>query len=236
MPEYLDASIANEGQSANGWNPDEEWQPMMAKPVIPTYEGLKSIAKYFPQFSGIPYKHRVFPAWFYHAKEEPKLARTEAQATALGAKWDAEEHRWSCAGEWKSKPFPRKFDAKNPGTGKSLVGAGMNETDRQSTMIAAVVAAVTAQMGGKPAGATSALAQPPADPDMAEFIAFKAWKALQAGETPSSEPNEGADAVTANLPEADEKKLLLEAAAERDIKIDGRWSLDRIKAELDKAT
>ncbi|HLH92074.1 MAG TPA: hypothetical protein VKX28_26880 [Xanthobacteraceae bacterium] len=240
--EYLDPEIANEGQRADMMpgvvDDDGAFQPMVEKPHIPTYEGIKSIKHLFPQFSNVPYRHKAFPAIFYHATEKPRLVRTPEAAAALGVTWNKGEHRFDCAGEWKAKPVVAPKPA-HDGPGKSLMEAQQTRAQGQSELIGAVVAAVIAQMKNAPAAAPTAAAQIAADPDYAEFLAFKAWKngerapiaaatmdVAPAVQLASDNPNK--------LTEAEEREVLLEAAAERDIPVDDAWSLDRIKEALDE--
>lgn len=242
---YLDPEIANEGIAA-----DAEWQPEMTPPNIPSYAGIKSIKKYFPQFTGRPYQHKPFPAWLYHPTQKPKLVQTAEQANALGVQWRAttnEEraefgvtHRWSSTGEWRARPYNTDFDPKNPGVGKNLVYGTMTPADAQSQMITSVVAAVMAQMA-KVAPTTA----PAADPEYVEFQAFKAWKALQSVDADPVAPEltEAPVEEIADEPEAEasnallgssEKEILIKIANDRGLKVDGRWSAERLRAELEK--
>lgn len=227
MPEYLDPEIAAEGQRA------DDWQPFQEPPRIPDYKGIKTIAKYFPQHSGRPYRHQPFPAYLYHRTEPPRLVQNAEQAAALGVEWKADQYgelRWHCSGEWQHRPVGlAKFDPKAPGAGKNVVVPGQGSQAAQSEMIAAVVAAVTAQM------AKGASAPAATDPDYLEFQAFKAWKAQQAkvGTEEGGAPAAPANALKPLSPD-EEKAVLVDLADEKGVKIDKRWSLDRIKAELDK--
>lgn len=240
MVEYLDPEIAGEGESA-----DAPWQPFIAKPVIPTYDGIKSIRKYFPQYSGVPYKHRAFPCWLYHPTKDAMLVSSPERAKQFGATWRQSSHDektrgfpdyvWDYTGEWRAMPFSTKADV--TGTGKNLIVTA-NQTS-QSDMIGQIVAAVTAQLALKPAQA-NALAPMSSDPDYEEFQRFKAWKASKPVDglpvaTPAAQ-QEGTptyDVLPPIAPE-EEKKLLIEAAKSRAIDIDKRWGIDRIKQELDK--
>lgn len=230
MPEYLDPEIANEGLSA------DEWQPFVEKPRIPNYENIKSIRKYFPHLSGIPYKHKAFPAWLYHPSMPPRICN-EKQAAALGVTWRActpeeksrwgQSHCWDYAEgcEWRATPHDaearQKIDPANPGPGKSLVEGKQNPESAQASMISAVVAATTAavmtqlQKLGVISAPAAAPAPQPAAPAPANALAQK--------------PAE------VKLTEAEEKDVLTKLADEKGIKIDKRWSLDRIKAALDEA-
>ncbi len=239
MPEYLDAEIANEGVYAVA-----EWAPAVEEARIPTYKGIKSIARYFPQFTGRPYQHQTFPCWLYHptlpAKEvrdiytgedPPRLIKKASELAAeLGCVYrqtTLEEraqgfpnHRWVYSGEWRAQPYDVKFDPKNPGTGKNVIYGTEHKTDGQnSAMIAVAVAEALAKFGGGKAAA------PGVDPDYEEFQAFKAWKAAaMAG------PN-------ALGPEETDRRETLEISAKAlGIKVDGRWSNERLKAEIDKAS
>lgn len=236
--EYLDPEIAGEGVKADlmpGEIDEEtgEFQPVFERPHIPTYEGIKSIKHLFPQFSNIPYKHKPFPAWLYHASQKPKLVRTPEAAKVLGVAWNKAEHRFDCTSEWQAKPMVAA-KASHGGPGKHLMEASQTRAAGQSEMIGAVVAAVMAQMGAKPAtaGAPTPAANPALDPEWVEFQAFKAWKEQQAHITMDAAP--AGEAGSNKLTEAEEHELLLEAAAERDVEIEPTWNLDRIKEELDK--
>lgn len=243
--QYLDLEIANEGESADAW------QPFVTKPNIPTYEGIKSIRKYFPQFSGVPYKHQAFPLHLYHQTKPPVLARHADEARQkFGVEWREATHEerskgfpaytWDYSAQtpgsalegWRTVPYHTKFDPMNPDTGKE-VRLSPDKAPSQSEMIAAVVAAVVAQMGG---GKGNALAVPVAaavvSADYAEFLAFKAWK------TAHGKPADGeAPAVSTSatlLSPVEEKNLLIEAANTKGVKVNKGWSIDQIKRELDK--
>lgn len=254
MPEYLDAEIANEGMPA-------EWMPAVEKPRIPTYEGIKSIAKYFPQFTGRPYQHKTFPCWLYHPKQEPKLVqdiltgddpprlvkRASEIAKEMGCIFresTMEEkamgwphHRWVYSDEWRATPFHVGFNPNKPDTGKHVVDPKKAESPNYETIAAAVAIAMErVKSQGGPAAAE-------ADPAWIEFQAFKAWK--EAGSGAATEimgdillRNPGLDIAPNALhviAEDEEREFLLEQAKEKGIKVDGRWSLHRLKSEVEKA-
>lgn len=165
---YLDPEIANEGQAASLEMPDMDYQTPMERPHIPDYSWLKptdKLAKYFPHISGIPYRHKPFPAWFFHKskppiliqdvfsrnEDPPRLLRTAAdQAKKLGIEWRKstreeiaqgyKEERWVCTGEWSSVPFETKPDIH--GAGKTL------PPPTQANSIAAAVTAAMKAGGG----------------------------------------------------------------------------------------
>lgn len=95
MVEYLDPSIANEGQSANNWTPgawtitpnlsDEEWQPDIDPPRINDYAAFKKHKHYGKYFR--PYRRVAFPAFVYHQANGEKLVNTREEVLALGPAW-----------------------------------------------------------------------------------------------------------------------------------------------------
>jgi hypothetical protein len=241
MAEYLDPEIANEGVSA-----ETSWAPSVAEAQIPSYKGIKSILKYFPQFSGRPYQHQTYPCWFYHPTEEPRLVqnimtgedpprvikRASELAKELGCVYresTMEEkaqgfpaNRWVYSSEWRATPYHTKFNPLKPDTGKHVV-SGKEPSMSQSDLIATTVAAILAKMGN---GTPETV--PEHASDKIEFEAFKAWKKSLAA------PEE--EASNALSPSEEDVRSAFEAEAiSRNIKIDRRWSLDRLKAEIEKA-
>ena len=191
---YLDPEIAKEGISA-----DTPFQPAALPPVIPEYHNIKQLRKYFPQYSGKPYKHQPFPAVFYHPKEgsilvkdcynndpdDPKIIKTAKRwAEELGVRpaWDERGFFWECKGEWRDKPYEVRNDL--TATGKVLQAGTPNPQLQQSEMITAVVAAVIAQMTAKQAQGTTALtgaSVAAVDPEFVKWQAeqYEIWKASQ---------------------------------------------------------
>lgn len=241
---YLDPEIAAEGISADGW------QPEISPPNIPSYDKIKSIKRYFPQFTGRPYKHQPYPAWLYHPTDDAVLVKTAEQAARYGVEfrettreeraqgWPAQRWVYAENTKWRSTPFEPKFDPANPGMGKSLVFGTANPALAQSAMITAVVAAVMQQMqAGAPAtpgGAPTALAL---DADYVEFQAFKAWKAQMAGGEQGDLLGAAGEGTASNAlspaGEANEREQLIAQAKEKGIEVDGRWSLKRLREALD---
>ena len=193
---YLDPEIAKEGMSA-----DTPFQPAALPPVIPEYHNIKRLRKYFPQYSGKPYKHQPFPAWFYHPKQgailvkdcynndpdDPRIIKTAKRwAEELGIKpaWDDRGFLWECSGEWRDKPFEVRNDP--TATGKVLQLGKVDPQLAQSEMITAVVAAVISQMTAKQVQGTTALAAgvvAAVDPEFVKWQAeqYEVWKAGQVG-------------------------------------------------------
>lgn len=225
MVEYLDPEIANEGQSVNNWVPGdwthspategEEYQPEMEPPHINDYAMLKKskqFAKYFK-----PYRYVPFPAVLYHATKGEKIVNSEAEVIALGA-------------EWRREPFVHKIDM----TGKSH--PAKSDTQR--------LAEVIAEKTGHAA----------IDPNLIAAIVASAVAAVQKANPPTAmvhevqhdprpdvTPSEGLRSFLNNpVPEENrfpaddmiERNAAIELAEREGVKIDKRWSTDRIKEAL----
>src|ERR1700689_1130027 len=83
-----------EGVHVDKWSPgnwadapagDEEWQPDVEPPHITDYAAFKKHKHYGKYFK--PYRYRPFPAWMYHATEEPKEVKSREEVIALGRNW-----------------------------------------------------------------------------------------------------------------------------------------------------
>src|ERR1041385_3731288 len=225
--EYLDPEIANEGMSANNWVPgdwtnapagaDEEWQPDIDPPHINDYAAFKKHKHYRQYFR--PYRYVPFPAWMYHSVHEPKIVKSRDEVLALGPKWSPTPLKLRV--DMTGKSLPVKNDTQKltealvAGLLKQPMPAAAAGGGIDATAIAAIVAAVLAAM---PQQASQEAAPAPAAPDPAKMM-----------------PPEFVDTATADAnPERDaiERKALLELAEKESIKVDGRWSNQRIKKEL----
>lgn len=263
MVQYLDPEIANEGikvvPGANGaLEEGEEYQPFVEEPHIPDYKSFKTpkhpLSKYFR-----PYKHKAFPAIFYRADGATKMVSSIEDATKLGCRLGTAEEgfRWHCTGEWVAKPFAAhtKFDSTKLGTGKaqppptqteamskaiadalkSVQSGASAVTDQVSTIVAAVIAAM------KMIGAPAAVPEAPVVASAAG--AAEAAKPAPVAAAPAPPPAAEADPLdiplalrrtpTVELSAEEKKKLLIEAAEEKGVKIDKRWSFERITQELE---
>lgn len=194
--QYLDSEIANEGlratmDGAYGIDEQGNFMPFTEKPRIPTFDFVAKngqdgkphpLRKYFPEFSGRPYTHQLFPAIFYHRTKEPITVRNAAQLKAIEVEWDTDDRRWvydKKEGEWSPKPFPGTAAAKPDvaARGKSLVEKGKDALGN----VAAIVVAILEQLGVKATGIVApAPAAVPSPAALAEFEAFQAWKTAQA--------------------------------------------------------
>lgn len=247
MVEYLDPEIANEGVKVRGpahagLDEGEDYQPFVEEPHIPDYKSFKTpkhpLSKYFR-----PYKHKAFPAVFYRADGATKIVHSAEDAAKLGCKVGTAEEgfRFHCTGEWVAKPFSvhTKFDTARLSTGKAMPPPTQTEamstaianalksvqsgaagiTDQVSTIVAAVVAAM--RITGAPAAAPVA-----PEPAKAAPVAAEA--------DPLDIPLHLRRTPTVDLSTDEKKKLLIEAAEEKGVKVDKRWSFERITEELAK--
>lgn len=246
----LSSDIAGEGQKvllSDGTV--SEYLPPPEKPVIPDLSHIKSIKHLF----GVrPYV--TFPAWLYHPDESPVIVRSDEEASRYGLGYrsatDLERGKyrveklwdWTDDTKWRPEPWPgtMPFDPKRPGTGKTFVKEDIDPIVAQNSLLNAVVPAVTAAVlaGLKGGAAPSA----PAHIDQAQwekFLAFEAFQkssqAIEEVRATLSEPEETEEQMGAKISAADERRLWEEEAERKGIKVDGRWSLDRLKSEVEKA-
>jgi hypothetical protein len=219
MPiEYLDPAIAGEGLSANNWVPGawtndpglgEEWQPDIEAPRINDYAAFKKHKHYGKYFR--PYRYVPFPAWLYHPTIEAKIVQNEAEVIALGP-------------EWRRQPFALKIDM----TGKALPV----KTDTQR-----LAEAITAGLAGKQTGPDSMI-----DPTTIAAIVAAVMAATQAQMQPAAsvaavpvsegDPDSENSHVESTPSVSVERAAMIELAERENVKIDKRWSDERIKREL----
>ena len=222
--EYLDPSIANEGISANNWAPgewtnapnaaDEEWQPDIDPPHINDYAAFKKHKHYRQYFR--PYRYVPFPAWMYHKTLEPKIVKSKEEVIALGPEWSPVPLKPRI--DMTGKSLPVKNDTQK--LTEALVAGLLKQPGQpaaggtvDAASIAAIVAAVMAAMPqAQPAGVA------PAALDPAKMMPADAETAKAEGGNPEGE--------------SVERKALMELAEKEGIKVDGRWSNQRIKKEL----
>ena len=254
---YLDPDIANEGMRAIDI-PDLEsgvnWQPPPQKLCIPDLSQVKRLAKYFGR-TNFP----IYPAWFYHPTDEPRLLRNAQDAETMGIRyrkatpdesmryglknvWD-----WDAGCLWRPVPYdkPTRLDRRNLPAGKELVYERVDSTVQQHELVKALIpevaAAVAKAMQGKGGPSTPASVNPK---EWAEFQEFMAWKKSAEVVTALAEDadadNDDVPAMKLNafaqpISEAEEKALWVKEAESRGIEIDKRWSASRIKDAIEKA-
>lgn len=210
--EYLDSEIANEGQRAD----DAFVAPK--RPHVWDYAQLKEHEHYGKYFAERPF--RAFPAWIYnHKTGEIKIVGDAKAAAQYGVSYNttARFHHYECTGDWMDEP---RKDTKPDVTtaGKSLVSISASQAANTTadTMAQILKKLIADKTSPELSEAISA------DKEYQNYLAFKRAQSKKA-------PVEAVEEAI------DEKALLIEAAASRDIKVDKRWSIDRIKSELDKA-
>lgn len=236
--QYLDPEIANEGELA--MLPGEGTPAPMDAPHIPDYSWViakDKIAKYFRKF--VPYHHKAYPTWVYHPTEEPRLLEdrytredpprliksAKDQAADLGVifrKTTPEElaqgfpaTRWEFKGDWRTTPY--KVANRSNAYGKTM------PPPSQTEVIATAVATAMRAAGSANGSA-----------DIIGATVAAVMAALGKVQTPSTaDPAHAMENLTVKTV-SEEKAALTKVAEESGIKVDKRWSTDRLKAELDK--
>lgn len=250
----LDPEIAGEGQKVILSDGDQvSWSPPPPRPVMPDWSGIKSLSKYFNR-TGL----QVWPAWLYHPTENARLVKNAEEAGQLGVCYREAtidergryglKHVWDWQDDSKWRPQPHsipKFDPANPGQGKTYIPSAPNPTIAQNALLEALIPTVTAAV------VTALKANGPSAPSSIdptqwdEFLKFQAWqKTSQAVEVVEKElakpqeikPEDDGPALSNALTPEQERTIW---AAEYERKFgkapDGRWNLDRIKTECEKA-
>lgn len=249
---YLDPEIAGEGQRVILSDGDVvSYNPPPPKPVMPDWSQIKSIRHYFGRTG-----HQVWPAWLYHPTEEPRLVRNSKEADELGVcyreatldekgryglktVWD-----WKGDSQWRPQPYPGslKFNPFKPGQGKTYIpdapNARIAHNELLETLIPAVAAAVAKSLNVNGPKAPASI-----DPKQWEdFLAFQAWQKsneviddISHGESVNA-LNTPENSVSNKLSSEQEREVWEKEAEDRGIKVDGRWSIDRLKSEVEKAS
>ncbi len=189
-----------------------------------------------------------------------KRTADEAARFGDGDVWD-----WKPDSDWRPTPKAktRVYDPRKPEQGKEYIASTIPQAtanrDLLNTVLPEVTAAVVAAL--KQGGSVNPNNIDPKQWD--EFLAFQAWKKTQeaidvvAPEMEEIETGGEAPPVYANKlkPEIDvpaehkkaieatmalegvpnEREAWLTEAKNRGIKVDGRWSLDRLRSEVEKA-
>jgi len=229
MPEYLDPAIANEGEAAT------EWHPGAGPAAIPDMAKLLGNHKHFGRYFA-PHVFKPFPAWIYHATEPEFVVHTAKEAKEFGVIYDTDDNRYICSGEWKTRPV-KKMKPVMTGAGKSVISSERAQGGASLEIMAQILQQMQKGQVAPPALGEAVKA----DPDYAAFLKFKKWKAGQEGHTTTDVlhvENPGStrvDQPSVALSPAEEKDILINLAKEKDIHVDKRWGLDKIKAALDEA-
>jgi hypothetical protein len=214
MPYVGDNEAINEGTSANNWAPgawvktpnyaEDEWQPDIEPPHINDYAAFKKHKHYGQYFR--TYRYIAFPAWLYHKMLEPKIVKTEEEVLALGPDWSPVPNKPRIDMTGKSSPVKSETQRLAEVVAQALAAKQPGSGGIDATAIAAVVAAVMAAMAPQKAAA----AETAIEPDAPEVELLEA----------------------AATGESIERAALIELAETNNVKVDKRWSNDRIKKEL----
>jgi hypothetical protein len=249
---YLDPAIAGEGVKVVMSDGDViTYAPPPPKPVMPDWSTIKSIRHYFNRTD-----FRVWPAWLYHPKEAARLVRNADEAAELGVCYrDAtidekgrygRDHVWDWKddSQWRPQPWPDtiKFDPNKAEQGKTVIASPVNPTVAQHDLAALLIPQVAAAVA-QALKMSGPAAPPSVDPAQWEqFLQFQAWQksaevvggAVQQAATEA--PGLGLQGGS-GAPSPDAERVAWEEEADRKgIKIDRRWSLERLKSEVEKAT
>jgi hypothetical protein len=247
---YLDPSIAGEG--AKVILSDGEvihYNPPPPKPVMPDWSTIKPIRHYFNRTD-----FRVWPAWLYHPKEQPRLVKNQDEAAELGVCYRestvdekgryGRDHVWDWRDDcqWRPQPWPgtQKFDPSKAEQGKTYIAAPVNPTIAQNELAALLIPQVAAAVAQalKASGPAAPASVDPAQWE--QFLQFQAWQkstevvgdaVQQAAQAPTLGLQGGASSLT-----PDAERAAWEAEAIRKgITVDKRWGLERLKSEVEKA-
>lgn len=217
---YLDPEVLKEGQSAD--EPATNWKTGSGPAPIVDMSKILGNHKHFGKYFA-PHVFLPFPAWIYHASEPEFIVKTAKEAREFGVWYDTDDARYVCEGEWKARPVVKKKPSPI-GSGKNLISSERAQGGASLEIMSQILQQMQKGQAAPPA-LTEAVK---ADPDYAAFLEFKKWKAgATAVETPAD--------VAASLSASEEKEILIKLAGERDIHVDKRWGLEKIKSALDEA-
>jgi hypothetical protein len=229
----LDPEIANEGLKVAILSDGEaeQWTPPDIKSAFPDWSQVPKLKKYFGRKGG-----PVYPAWLFHPTEADRLVHNAEEAGNLGVVYrkatDDERFQFGHQSVWdwkrgdedqKWRPFPqqrRKFDPHHMETGKVYQKSETSSQPDIGSLVAAVTASVLAAMKA-PGSAPTAPAHVNSR-EWEEFLAFQAFK----------KTTETVNALAAETEEADDRALWIAEADRLGMKIDKRWSDERLKSEV----
>jgi hypothetical protein len=201
---YLDAEIAGEGESANNWAPGA-WTnaPATEDEYQPDIE-----PPHVNDYAAFK-KHKHYRQYFRPYRYHPFPAFL--YHPTLGEKIvKTKEEVFALGPEWSPIPIRPRVDM----TGKSL--PVKNDTQRLTEALVAGMA------GKKDAG----------DPATIAAIVAAVVGAMQQPQKAAQEPEPAALTPDTQVSSETERTALLELADKEGIKVDGRWSNERLKKEL----
>lgn len=239
--QMLDSSIAGEGEKVSDGPQRLSWNPRPRKPIIPDMSEIPSIQKYFNRVGFDPW-----PAWLYHpvhpailiedvwdhTYDPPRRVCTAAEAAdQLGIRYvrsSADDRRrhgkefvweWDADCLWRPQPYeenlPNRFDYTQPGYGKTYVAQQPDPVQAQNALMRELVEAF--KTGGQKNGL-----------DIEALLTLV--KAIK-GDPPQATDTAAIMDAAAKTHD-DEREAWEVKAREAGIKIDGRWSLDKLRKHV----
>ena len=227
---YLAGDVAEEGQKVILDSGEQvSWTPPPVRPSVPDMSQIKAIRHYFGRAG-----HQVYPAWLFHPTEKAVLVKDAKEAEKYGVRFrkatQEENERfgvtssWDFADDtkWRVKPLQaRVVDPNNLETGKNYIAATTMPHIAQNAMIEALIPAVAAAVAKS---LQSSGPSAPANIDPKQWESFLAFQAFQ----------KTTETVNALSDDVDRENLAAEAER-KGIKVDKRWSMNRLQAEVEKA-
>lgn len=236
---------------------DLEWQPPLDPPHINDYAAFKTHKRWGKYFR--PWRYQAFPAFMYHMQLGSKVVKNKEEALALGPEWTSYVPIWfhpmhgrkvvtskelfltregnhvvelspgwapgkfsETAKVWEAgrdmgaKSLPVKSDTQRL-TEALVAGLTDKKADADPASIAAIVAAVMAAVQGQ------GIIKNKGDIGPVE-IQLDDGTIVRGG----NDPEDGDVKLAQSL----ERSALLELAEKEGVKVDGRWSNERLKKEL----
>lgn len=217
----MKVAVRSEGEA-------EQWTPPEIKTAFPDWSQVPKLKKYFGRKGG-----PVYPAWLFHPTEADRLVQNADEAEELGVVYrkatDDERYQFGHQSVWdwrrgdedlKWRPFPqqrRKFDPHHMETGKIYQAAASSQPNIES-LVAAVTASVLTAM--KASGAPPA----PTGVNSKEWEAFLEFQAFK-------KTTETVGALASEV-EEDDRETWIAEADRLGMKVDKRWSTERLKSEV----
>lgn len=258
LPSKREAGVLMNSDLAREWDGnkvlletgDIGYNPPPPKPSMPDWSEIKSIRHYFNRTVKVN-PNTVWPHWLYnHETGDERVVKNADEAAELGVCFrdtTADEKQkfgqnyvwdWKDDTHWRptAKPKKRVYDPRKPEQGKEFIATPVSQNASNRDMLSQVLPEITAAV-------VAALKQSgnvaPDKIDSAqwdEFLAFQAWKKTQEAVNLIA-ADEGAmqEVASALEPQSDEMTAWKAEAEAKGIKVDGRWGLERIKEEVEKA-
>jgi hypothetical protein len=206
--------LANEGIKVSEGTKGN-WSAPPKQQMYPDWSKIDKIAHYFNRNDFQP-----FPSWIYHKTEKARIVNTAEEAMEYGIIYrePTEDEQLMGHGsrydfvrgtEWRTKPYPGtiKFDHTNPGSGKVYEPPKPDYQRSQHDMMRNLVSALQESKSS-------------ADPEAIAAIVAAVMKATAKPEPIIDDEEDRAD--------------LISIAEHRGIKVDKRWSTERLKSEVAK--